>query len=271
MPRRWTIALALAWGLGLGAFAAAWTAATLLAAGWIYLYGDDAWPEQFTDRTVPLVSALAGIIVFSAVAALWALLPRLSPQLVSRLGASAALRWSLLTVPALLVAAALAAVLVREVAADRARAAEQAVALRAAEAHRLTGAAWRLTRAEGRLHLGLVAIGAAPAEYDLGWEARGPGVAEPIGSGGTMRHLPAGPSVLELDLDARALAGGYAEHVLTRSEPVEIDLPLSLHLTLMRQGERDTQTHLVVKLPLSYRYEPGGLVTFAEDTAGRTP
>ena len=61
MPWPWKIALALVWGLVLGIFAAAWTAATLLAAGWIYLYGDDAWPAEFTERTVPLVSGLAGL------------------------------------------------------------------------------------------------------------------------------------------------------------------------------------------------------------------
>ena len=267
----WKIALALVWGLVMGAFAAAWTAAALLAAGWIYLYGDDAWPAEFTERTVPLFSGLAGLFVFAAVAGLWVAMSRISPWFVSRLRASAALRWSLVALPMLLIAAATGTALVRETQAARAHAAEEALAQRAAEAHRLTGAAWRLTGAEGMLHLGRVAIGATPAEYDLRWEARGPGFAEPFDSGATMRQLPAGPTILELDLDARALAGSYAEHVLTRAETVEIDLPLSVHLTLMRRGEGGAESHLIVNMPLSYRYEPGGLVTFAEDRAGRTP
>ena len=271
MPWPWKIALALVWGLVLGIFAAAWTAATLLAAGWIYLYGDDAWPAEFTERTVPLVSGLAGLFAFAAVAGLWASMGRISPGLVSILRARAALRWTLLAIPILLVAAAMGAVLVRQIEADRAHASEQALASRAAEAHRLTGAAWRLTRAEGMLHLGLVAIGATPAEYDLSWEARGPGFAEPFGSGATTRQLPAGPTILELDLDARALAGSYAEQALTRAETVEIDLPLAVHLTLTRRGERGSESHLIVKVPLSYRYEPGGLVTFAMEMAGRVP
>ena len=125
--------------------------------------------------------------------------------------------------------------------------------------------------AEGTVHLGLVAIGATPAEYDLRWEARGLGFPQPLQSGATKRQLPAGPAMIELDLDARALARSYAEHVLTRSETVEIDLPLSVHLTLVRQSESGSESRLVVTLPLSYRYEPGGLVTFAQGTAGQTP
>ena len=128
-----------------------------------------------------------------------------------------------------------------------------------------------MTGAGGTVHLDLVAIGATPAEYGLRWEARGPGFPQPLQSGATMRQLPAGPAMIELDLDARALARSYAEHVLTRSETVEIDLPLSVHLTLARQGESGSESRLVVNLPLSYRYEPGGRVTFAQGTAGQTP
>jgi hypothetical protein len=265
MLRRWSIALSLAWGVTLGGFAAFYTAALLLGIGWLYVYGDDVWPERFTDAVL-LAAALVGFITFAAVALLVFNLRRISPWLDGRLQASAALRWALLALPLLLLSGALWTQQRQEAAADRARAVEAAAAQRQGQAHRLVSAEWRLDASSGRLRLELAAEGMRAGSYALLWEARGTGADRPLGSGSAAQSLSAGPARLTLELDAADLARSYAEAVLSRPEPVQIDLSLSVELSLSLEGGGAADAHgsrLRLEVPLSYDWRPDGRVVFA--------
>jgi hypothetical protein len=237
----------------------------LLAAGWVYLYGDDPWPQQFTDRTVPLVAALAGLAAFAGAAALWLGLPRISPALDRRLGASLPLRWALLLLPLLLWAGSLWGLQRQQALFDAERAAAEQAERRMAGAHRLTSAAWRLDRMAGRLRLDLTAEGTAAGAYELRWAAFASGVAEPLGSGTFPQALPAGRAAIAREIDAAALARAYAQAILARPEAVQIDVTVTVSLALVAEGNAqargDPQLRLAV--PLAYAYRPGGIVEFA--------
>ena len=260
----WKIALSLAWGLVLGLAAALGAGAMLLGVAWLYLYGDDPWPESF-DEAVLIGTAAAGLLTCAAVIAGFALLPRVSPSLDRRLQARAALRWTVLAIPLLLAAGAVAAYARQQAAWTAGRAAAERQEQRRAQAHRLTSAEWRLDAPVGRLFVELSAEGVAEGSYSLLWEARGVGAPEPIGSGTVIGSLlPAGPGRLSLQLDASALARRYAEAVLSRPEAVQIDLPLTLEFALAIEGESaypgDPPLRLTV--PLSFDYRPDGQVRF---------
>lgn len=265
MPRRWRMGLALVWGATLGAAAAFWAAATLLAAGWVYLHGDDPWPQQFTSLTVPMVAALVGLSAFAAAAALWLGLPRISPSLDRRLGASAPLRWAILLLPMLLWAGSLWGLQRQQASWDAERAATEQAERRMAGAHRLTSAEWRLDGPAGQLRLDLTSEGTAGA-YELRWVAFAAGVAEPLGSGAAAQALPAGRAAITGEIDAAALARIYAEAVLTRPESVQIDLAMQVELSLLPAGEgdgaRSQEPQLRLTVPLAYDYGADGAVRF---------
>ena len=263
MPLRWRIALSLAWGTALGGLLAIQTAALLLSLGWVFLYGDEPWPAHFTDRIVPIAAGLAGVLGFVAVVAFAVWLRRSQPALERWLAKSAPFRWALIAAPVALMVSALWAVQRQDAAADRARAGEELVAARQAAAHRLVSAASRLDPSPGRLWIEIAAEGVAAGAYDLLWEARGVGVDEPLGAGSTRVYLPAGPAALTLDLDATELARRYARAILTRSEPVAIDMPIALELSLASEGLPPGEAGLRVAATLSFDYRPDGTVLFA--------
>jgi hypothetical protein len=259
----WKIALSLAWGLVLGSAAALSAGAMLLGAAWLYLFGDDPWPQWF-DEAVLIGSAAAGLLTCAAVIAGVAALPLLSPGLDRRLQASAALRWTVLAIPWLLAAGAVAAYARQQAAWTAERAAAERQDQRLAQAHRLTSAEWRLEAPSGRLFVELSAEGVAEGTYSLLWEAHGVGAPEAIGSGAVIGSLPAGSGRLSLQLDASALARRYAESVLSRPEAVQIDLPLTLEFALAVEGgsARSGGPRLRLTVPLSFGYGPDGQVRF---------
>jgi hypothetical protein len=259
----WKIALSLAWGLVLGAAAALGAGAMLLAAAWLYLFGDDPWPQSF-DAAVLIGSAAVGLLTCAAVGAGVAALPRLSPGLDRRLRSSAALRWTVLAIPLLLAAGAVAAYARQQAAWTTERAAAERQEQRRAQAHRLTSAEWRFDAPSGRLFVELSAEGAAEGTYSLLWEAHGVGASEAVGFGAVIGSLPAGPGRLSLQLDASALARRYAESALSRPEAVQIDLPLTLEFALALKGESALPggPRLRLTVPLSFGYGPDGRVRF---------
>jgi hypothetical protein len=262
MPLRWHIALSLAWGTVLGGILAVHTAALLLGLGWVYLYGDDPWPRNFTTWTVPVAAAVAGAFGFAAVAALAVWLRRTRPAVERRLAGSAPLRWALLAAPVVLMAIALWALQRQGAEAERARAEGEQLRQRQLEAHRLVSASWRLDSEAGRLRVEIAADGAAAGSYELRWAATGPGLSEPLGVGSDGRTLKAGPVTVILDLDASQLARRYAERILSRPEAVEIDLPLTVALALVPVGLGEAGGTLDLRVPLSYSYRPDGAIVF---------
>ncbi len=265
MPRRWIVALALAWGLTIGCLVALLTALGLLAVGWVYLFGDDPWPDHFTQVAVPAVAGGAGLVGIAAAAVLGARLRRAWPGLGRRLQSSPAMRWGALAAP-LLILGALALTFQRQEAATAlARAEAEALASRQAQAHRLVTADWELHAAGGRLRIALAASGALAGDYRLRWKARGPGTDAPLAAGIVRRSLPAGPGEMSLELDADELARRYAQAILSRPQAVLIDLPHAIELSLALEPDGSAESRLILQVPLSFAYEPGGAVAFDGD------
>jgi hypothetical protein len=167
MPRRWIIALSLAWGLASGCVAALVTAVGLLAVGWVYLYGDDPWPAYFSERLVPIAAGAAGLFGLAIPGAVIALTRRSLPGLEGRLRTSSGLRWGFLVVPLLILGALLWAIQHQDVARERAAAEAERMIHRQEQMHRLETARWDLDPAAGRLRIELAAQGTTAGSYTL--------------------------------------------------------------------------------------------------------
>jgi hypothetical protein len=259
MPRRWWIALLLSWGLSLGILAAFGVAVMLLGIGWVFLFGDDPWPAEFTRVLVPLSAALGGAAAFFGVFVAATHIRRVHPRIEQRLQASDLLRWGMLSAPVLLVAALFWSIISEH--AGPARALEPIEEAQAGR-HRLTDSVWRLDGETGQLRIDMTAAGAAEGSYSLLWEAKAPGLAKPLGMGSVREMLPAGAVHLVLTLDAASLARGYAAAVLSRSETVQIDLTLGVELSLVPVGRAGHDIPLRLNVPLTFSYRPGGAIEF---------
>ncbi|HXV25140.1 MAG TPA: hypothetical protein VED46_12880 [Alphaproteobacteria bacterium] len=262
MPRRWIIALSLAWGLASGCVAALVTAVGLLAVGWVYLYGDDPWPAYFSERLVPIAAGAAGLFGLAIPGAVIALTRRSLPGLEGRLRTSSGLRWGFLVVPLLILGALLWAIQHQDVARERAAAEAERMIHRQEQMHRLETARWDLDPAAGRLRIELAAQGTTAGSYTLSWQARAPGASGSLGVGATSHSLPAGTAALSWELDAQALARAYAEAILSRAEAVEIDLPLTIELLLSPEQEAPSGSRLILRVSLAYHYLPDGTIRF---------
>jgi hypothetical protein len=260
MPRRWWIALLLSWGLSLGILAAFGVAVILLGIGWVFLFGDDPWPAEFTRVLVPLSAALGGAAAFFGVFVAATHVRRAHPRIEQRLQASGLLRWGTLSAPVLLVAVLFWSIISEH--AGPARTELEPIEEAQAGRHRLTDSVWRLDRETGQLRIDMTAAGAAEGSYSLLWEAKAPGLAKPLGMGSVREMLPAGAVHLVLTLDAASLARGYAAAVLSRSETVQIDLTLGVELSLVPVGRAGHDVHLRLNVPLTFSYRPGGAIEF---------
>lgn len=257
----WKIAVSLAWGLLLALGAALHAGVALWLFARALLYGDTVFPDSY-ERVFLLGVAAAMLLAFAGVTALVFSLGRLSPALDGRLQRSAALRWSVLALPLLLLAAVVWAYERRQSESARSFAAHQALEQRRAEAHRLTSAEWRLDPATGRLWIVLAADGVAGGSYTLSWEASG-GARALIGSGTMSQELPAGPASLTVDLDAADLARRHARAIMNRNVETAIQVSVDFEFALALNGVSPSwEPPLRVRARLDYRYSPDGTITF---------
>ena len=65
-----------------------------------------------------------------------------------------------------------------------------------------------------------------------------------------------------LTLDVGSLARRYADAILSRAEPVQIDFTLGVELSLVPVGLTAQDQPLRLQIPLSFSYKPGGTVEF---------
>lgn len=239
----WTLA-GLAWGLVVGLATALQTAAFLLGVGWLFIFGDDRWPDAANWVFLGLV-----VVAFLVPTVLLAWIgKRLGVAFESETRQRLRARrrgWYvlMLALSAITLGAAMAwagSLTDRARRADS-RAAEEQFAEISAAVHRIVGL--RVAPA-GAADSAAAATGAPPAsvlvemdgvragEYLLDWTLQEPAYDSILAAGGRTLTLPAGPSAEAIAVDTADFREGYRSSVLGGNGGVVVDEDWRLKATL---------------------------------------
>ncbi|MGI9038052.1 MAG: hypothetical protein ACR2GQ_04230 [Gemmatimonadota bacterium] len=244
----WTLA-GLAWGLVVGLVTALQTAAFLLGVGWLFIFGDDRWPDAANWVFLGLV-VVAGLVPTVLLA--W-IGQRLGVAFESETRQRLRARrrgWYvlMLALSAMTLGAAMAwagSLTDRARRADRVAAEEQFDQL-SAIVHRIDdarvarpGEADSSAARAGAEAAGPAAVtvlvemdGARAGEYLLGWTLREPTYDSTLAAGARTLTLPAGPAVEGITVDTADIREGYRNSVLGGRGGVLVDEDWTLRATL---------------------------------------
>lgn len=231
----WTLA-GLAWGVLVGLITALQTAGFLAGVGWLFIFGDDPWPEA-ANWVLLGMTALAGVVPLILLTWLGRRLG-IAFENESRQRLRTRRRgWFAFALAAagiaLGAAMAWAGMLTeRAQRADREAARRQYVQL-AETAHRIT----EVTIASGAppaVEVGVTAAGERAGEYVLDWRLRETVYDSTLATGSRMLTLDEGRIRETVVIDTAALRSAYGRSVLGDAEaaPVLVDENFELRLTL---------------------------------------
>lgn len=231
----WTLA-GLAWGILVGLITALQAAGFLAGVGWLFIFGDDPWPEAANWVLLGL-TALAGVIPLILLTWLGRRLG-IAFENESRQRLRTRRRgWFVFALAAGGIALG-AAMAWAGMLTDRARRADREAAQRqyvqlTDEAHRITD----VTIAAGAppaLEIGVTAEGERAGEYVLDWRLSETVYDSTLATGSRMLTLGEGPSRETVAIDTAALRSAYARTVLGEEQAtrVRVDEDFELHLTL---------------------------------------
>lgn len=231
----WTLA-GLAWGVLVGLITALQTAGFLAGVGWLFIFGDDPWPEA-ANWVLLGMTAVAGLVPLILLTWLGRRLG-IAFENESRQRLRTRRRgWFAFALAAagiaLGAAMAWAGMLTeRAQRADREAARRQYVQLTEA-AHRITD----VTIAPGTppaVEIGVTTAGERAGEYVLDWRLRETVYDSTLATGSRMLTLDEGPSRETVAIDTTALRSVYGRSVLGDAEaaPVIVDENFELRLTL---------------------------------------
>jgi len=229
----WTLAGA-AWGLLVGLVTALQTAAFLAGVGWLFIFGDDRWPEAANWVLLGL-TAVAGLVPFVLLGWLGRRIG-IAFESESRQRLRTRRRgWFVfaLAMGGLAIGAGMAwagALTERARRADR-EAAERQYEQLAESTHRIADVALAAgSPPEVAVDLGLE--GAREGEYLLDWRLRETAYDSTVAAGSRTLTLPPGASRVSIGIDTAAVRRRYQRVVLDGAGGVQVDEEFELRFTL---------------------------------------
>jgi hypothetical protein len=225
------------WGLVIGAVAAVFTVAAAAGFSWLYLFGDEPWPDS-VDWVLPALGLGAFLAVLLGCVA-WGL--RAGQRTAAAVPEAAARRLAgarrLLAI-GILLALVLAGTAVARIAGQqdaRETAARQAAIFGALQSARQRLTAVSVSRAPRPMGYDLTVRtqGARGGAYRLTWALRASGTGEILAEGTSSLTLDPGENRANLPLDARAIITRYHDLVLGgRAVTVEVGERFRIEATL---------------------------------------
>jgi hypothetical protein len=237
--RRLYALVGAAWGLLLGAGAAFGMVAFALGASWLFLFGDDPWPEA-VGPVVFGVGLLAGLLVLAL--GVWAghrlgsryeSAPREAQDVARRRGVTLLWGWGA-TVAALVALSTISALRYnseRETAAEQERQFTALVQVR----HRI-GSVKATTDVGGGTRVATIYLrGDRAGAYRLDWTLDERTYRTVLDEGSRQLSLPEGEESVELRFDLATLRERYRDRVLSGEGGVLVEEDFQLHLMLTPQ------------------------------------
>lgn len=229
----WTLA-GVAWGLLVGLITAVQTAAFLAGVGWLFIFGDDRWPEA-ANLVLLGMTSVAGLVPFVLLGWLGRRIG-IAFESESRQRLRTRRRgWFVfaLAVGGLALGAGLAsagALTERARRADREAAERQYVQL-AGSTHRIADVELA-TGSPPDVAVDLGLEGARAGEYLLDWRLRETAYDSTVAAGSRTLTLPPGASRVSIGIDTAAVRRRYQRVVLDGAGGVRVDEELELRFTL---------------------------------------
>jgi hypothetical protein len=237
LTRLYTLA-GLAWGLFLGALAAWQVAGFAAGVAWLFLFGDDTWPDE-AAWVLPLIGLGAGAAVLALCVAVGHRIGRRAEQ-AGPTPADRRTARALLAAAVVLIAAGAAGLGYSAHEDDRARAdrAAQADAFerRFAERQRIETITVELSADGGALTLRVATRGAHAGPHRIAWAVRSRTYGATLAKGEETAALQAGANDVRIAVDPGEIMRGY-HGVALDAGPVDVEVAETFSLDLALRPE----------------------------------
>lgn len=234
--RRQYLIVGIAWAVLLGPLAAFLLFGFAAGASWLWLFGDDSWPEP-TQWVLPLIGLIGGVVAALACIIVAGIYGRKREALLPANRHGERRKVLLLTATPLVLAALLGAKVWwegREYSEALALATQREAAFAAlvGARHKIAGLALDGS-AEGRFRARVQLAGEREGDYRLTWRVVDRGFGAALATGERIIRLQPGARAVDIAFTLEELARSYKEKVLNGAGGVLVDESFQLELSLM--------------------------------------